>query len=445
MNTPLRLLALGLGAALGLSACAGAPPPAPAVLAANGASPTLMAANGPPKNVPIPEQKMTDAQAEQNARFTAFLRDFRTQALSAGISGGTYDRATANIHPNARIITLNESQPEFVRPVWDYLSGAVSELRVKQGRTALAANAGLFTDIEKKEGTPREIVAAIWGIETNFGENTGGFNLFEALATLAYDGPRQDYGRREMLAALKLAEAEHIDPAQMTGSWAGAVGQTQFVPSSYLAHGVDGDGDGKRDLWRSNADALTSTAAYLKDSGWKEGQGWGEEVTLPQGFAFETADPETKKSVAEWNRLGVRTITGSELSNGDAQGAIFLPAGARGPAFLVRDNFGVILKYNFASSYALAVGLLSDRLRGADGVTGTWPRDEVPLNTDQAKSLQDGLTALGFNTGGVDGVMGRMTRAAVRNFQKSKGIAADGFATRGLLDRVNAERATKGV
>ena len=214
---------------------------------------------------------------------------------------------------------------------------------------------------------PTEVLTAIWGMETGYGANLGGFNLFEALATLAYDGPRAAYGRRQLIAALKIALTEGRDPATMTGSWAGAFGFTQFVPTTFLEQAVDGDGDGKRDLWGSQADALASTANYLSRSGWKSGEPWGEEVQLPPDFPYETADPEIRMAVSEWSAKGVRKLNGEPLTETGAQSAIFLPAGARGPAFLLNENFYAILKYNFATSYALAVSVLSDRLKGAVG------------------------------------------------------------------------------
>ncbi len=418
--------------------------PAPKPAAVSLPSPVILAAAKPPRNVPLPVEKSSD-----DANFCAFLRSFRSTAIAAGASAATYDAATANIRLNLRIAQLNGSQPEFVRPVWDYLSGAVSDLRVNKGRARMAANAAAESDVEMKYGVPREVVTAIWGIESDYGDDTGRFNLFEALATLGYDGPRQEFGRREFIAGLKLADAEHLDPATMQGSWAGAIGQTQFVPSTYLAHAVDGDGDGKRDPWHSVPDALASTANYLKDSGWHAGEPWGQEVKLPANFAYEQVDPENKKKIAEWQAMGVRSITGGDLAmdatDGARPAAIFLPAGARGPAFLTRANFDVILKYNNATSYALAVSLLSDRLRGADGVIGTWPRDERPLSTSDVMNLQEALNALGFNTAGVDGMLGPRTRAAVRAFQKMHGMPADGFATHSLLDLVNSTRTEKGA
>jgi membrane-bound lytic murein transglycosylase B len=385
-----------------------------------------------PVPVPVPEDQ---------TRFYAFLREFKAEALTAGIMPATYDRAVSGISLNSRVEELNEKQPEFVRPIWEYLGSAVSEMRVARGRELIAANRELFARLEASYGVPAEVLTAIWGLESGFGQNEGSYNLFEALATLAFDGPRAAYGRRQFIAALKIAEIEGRDPKTMTGSWAGAFGETQFVPTTFLDRAVDGDGDGKRDVWHSAADALASAANYLQQSGWVTGQAWGEEVRLPENFAYENADPDIRKPTGEWSMMGVLDARGEPLKDDMQEAAIFLPAGHRGPAFLVRDNFNVILKYNFATAYALAIGMLADRFKGAAGIAATWPLDELPLDEFARMKLQEGLTALGFDTGGTDGVLGRRTRSAVREYQKARGLPADGFATAELFTRVLNEEA----
>jgi peptidoglycan lytic transglycosylase B len=346
----------------------------------------------------------------------------------------------AGISLNPRVQQLNLQQPEFVRPIWEYLASAVSADRVKIGTEAMAANAALLARLEAAYGVQGSILTAIWGLETAYGRNEGGYNLFEALATLAYEGPRAAYGKKQLLAALKIADSENRDPKTMLSSWAGAFGETQFVPTTFLEHAVDEDGDGKKDLWNSPADALASTANYLKESGWRAGMSWGQQVTLPDGFAYELADPEFKKPISEWQALGVRDTNGGDLLAGDDPVAIFLPAGYRGPAFLLRENFNVILKYNFATSYALAIGLLSDRLKGAEPIMASWPTDILPLEESARIALQQGLTSLGYDAGGADGVFGRRTRAAIRDYQKARGLPADGFPTPQLLTRILNER-----
>lgn len=396
----------------------------------------LLAAAGAPAAtvVPVPIPSPID---RQGARFAAFVHDFRQTALAAGVDPGAYDLAMAHVARNARVEQLNLNQPEFSLPVWSYLDTAVSDRRVALGQQMLAANQPILSQIEKRFGVPKEILVAIWGEESNYGQGAGSFNMFEALATLAYEGPRLDYARPELIAALKMMQQEHYAPEAMTSSWAGAFGQTQFTPSTFLAHAVDGDGDGRIDLWRSAPDALASAAAVLKDAGWKTDGVWGYEVRLPPNFAYEAADLDNARPVAEWRAQGVKTVWGADLPASDEEpGAIYLPAGMRGPAFMTFSNFKVILKYNNAASYALAVCLLANRLKGGAPVVAGWPRDEPPMSREERLALQAYLAALGYDVGPIDGVLGRRSRAALRNWQKAHGFAADGFPTGDLLTRV---------
>ncbi len=378
------------------------------------------------------------------AKFQGFVHDFRDSALKAGIGADTYDRSVAGIALNPRVQQLNLQQPEFVKPVWDYLDSAVSADRIANGQKMLAAYATPLSSIEQRFGVPKEILVAIWGNESNYGSAMGGFNMFEALATLGYDGPRAEFGRREFIDALKMEEQQHYDPKQMTSSWAGAFGQTQFVPSAFLQYGVDGDGNGQVDLWHSPADALASAANLLASAGWIKGGPWGYEVTLPANFAFEDANIDSTKSLNEWRKLGVVAANGAELPKSDAQGAIIVPAGARGPAFIVFDNFRVVLRYNNAVSYALAVCTLADRVKGGGPILHSWPRDEVALTRDELVAFQYDLKKLGFEPGDADGIFGRKAKAALRAYQKAHGLAADGFATQNLLVRMEREIVSKG-
>lgn len=392
-------------------------------------------AAGPLAAADIQPLSAPDIVAEQ-ANFENFIREFRATAIATGISPEIYDRATSGISFNPRIEELNEKQPEFVRPIWEYLQGIITPQRVEHGRELMVQHAGLLHRLETQYGVPPQILTAIWGIETNYGRQLGSFNMVEALANLAFDGPRAEYGRRELLAALQMAQQQHIDPTIMSSSWAGAFGQTQFVPTTFLKYGVSENRNGPIDLWDSVADALASTANYLQQSGWQAGQPWGQEVQLPDDFPYGNADLPIKKPVSEWRQMGVRAIAGQHLPSDDQSAAILLPAGHRGPAFMVFNNFSALLTYNSALSYGLAVGLLADQLKGLPRVQASWPVDEPALDLSSAIALQQGLTQLGFSTGGADGVFGPKTRDAIRMYQQSRGLPADGFATESLVQRV---------
>lgn len=384
-------------------------------------------------------QPISHVDPAADGKFAAFVSSFRATAIAAGIRPDIYDRSMTGIARNQRVEDLNLQQPEFVKPVWSYLDSAVSDDRVAKGEQMLDANAGMLSGIESRYGVSKEILVAIWGIESNYGSSMGGFNMFEALATLAYDGPRQEFARKELLAALKMEQEEGFSPSQMTSSWAGAFGHTQFEPSSFEDHAVDGDGDGRRDLWHSPADALASTAALLAQAGWTKGGPRYVEVTLPPDFPYELADADSTKPISDWKKLGVKRVNGLEFPDGAGDAAIYLPAGARGPAFMTFANFRTVLKYNNAASYALAVCYLANRVHGGAPIMASWPRDEQPLMPDQRIQFQNNLNALGYNIGAVDGVLGRKTRNALRAYQKAHGLPADGFPTVEMLGRMNAD------
>ena len=402
-----------------------------------------------PKPAPPPQPTVTNPVAPEpappapsNSKFDAFLAEARQTALAEGITAETFDAATAGIAPIASIATMNANQPEFSKQVWSYLDSAVSARRVADAKVMLGRYGDVLAKIEASTGVPKEILVAIWGMESDFGADSGSFNLFAALATLAYDGPRADYARPEFFAALKLYQEQHYPLSEMVASWAGAFGQTQFTPTTFFKYAADGDGDGKIDLWTSAPDALASAGRLLAEQGWKKGEPWGYEVRLPANFSYEDADTDTQKSVAQWGAMGVKTADGALLPHSDESAGIYLPAGAHGPAFLVSSNFNVILKYNNAASYALAVGLLADRMAGGPPVKHSWPREERPLSRSERIAFQTDLTRLGFDTGTPDGVLGRRTRAALRQYQKSKSIIPDGFATASLLARLDKDAAS---
>ncbi|MGR2739789.1 lytic murein transglycosylase [Billgrantia sp. Q4P2] len=382
-----------------------------------------------------PEPAPDEAERAAPADFQAWLSDFRRQARGEGVSEATLARALDGVRYRARVIELDRSQPEFVRPIWQYLDSAVSQARVSQGQAKLAEHRDTARRMEQRYGVPAEVIVAIWGIESNYGGNFGDFSTLEALATLAFDGRRRDFARGELLAALRIIEAGDIAPDRMIGSWAGAMGHTQFIPSSFESYAVDGDGDGRRDIWGSIPDVMASTANYLARAGWQPGQPWAVEVRLPQGFDYAQTELTTRRSSREWAQQGVSRIGGGSLP-GFEQASVIAPAGAQGPAFLVGPNYRAILRYNNATSYALAVGTLADRIAGREGIRAEWPRDAQPLSRSQVREMQQALNARGFDVGTPDGVMGPNTRQGLREFQRSIGVTPDGFATVGLLQQL---------
>ncbi|MBU1332877.1 MAG: lytic murein transglycosylase [Gammaproteobacteria bacterium] len=361
----------------------------------------------------------------------------RSDAIAAGIDPALFDRAFAGVLPNPDVLKADSSQPEFTRPVWEYLDGAVSQTRINRGRVLLVQQRGDLSRIEQRYGVASEILVAIWGLESNFGGNIGTHNVVRSLATLAYEGRRQAFWRSQLLAVLQILQHGDISPERLVGSWAGAMGQTQFMPTTYNEHAVDFDGDGKRDLWNSASDALASAAHYLQSSGWQSGQSWGYEVRLPQGFDYALADPEVRRSVAEWRALGVTPYSQDrEQAADDTMATLMLPAGHRGPAFLLQSNFRSILRYNNSTSYALAIGLLSDALRGGDSVQAAWPRDDRQLGRSERIELQERLAAKGFDPGPADGIIGANTRKAIRALQLQLNWPADGYPDENLLQQL---------
>lgn len=368
--------------------------------------------------------------------FAAWTHTYRTLAGLSGIDARTLQAAFAGVSgPNPTVIERDTHQPEFVRPIWEYIDSAVSADRVARGRRAMAEARALLDGVEADYGVPRAIVAAIWGLESNFGSFLGSYDIVQSMATLASTGSRRSFACRELFALLQLMQSGHYPTGKPSGSWAGAIGHTQFLPSTQQQFGVDYDGNGSIDLRGSAADALASAANYLSSHGWTAGLPWGFEVILPDGFDFGSARPDLKRPAAAWIAAGARPAVARQLTDAQRQAStwLFVPAGYAGPAFLVFDNFSVILRYNYATSYALGIGLLSDALAGRPGLQATWPRHEQPLNRDERFALQRLLNAGGYGAGAVDGIIGRKTRAALRAFQADQGRPADGFATQSVL------------
>ncbi len=376
--------------------------------------------------------------AEMQDRLAAWLTSFRVEALAAGITPSTFTRAFRGITLDVKVLELNEKQPEFVRPIWGYLGSALSDKRKADGEAQLAQYRKLFDRLEDTYGVEREILAAIWGLETHYGTFMGSKNVIRSLTTLAFQGRRAEFGRTQLLAALKIIQSGDTTPETMMGSWAGAMGHTQFIPTTYLEHAVDFDGDGKRGIWQSHADALASAGNYLKASGWDTGEPTIREVVLPDGFDYALADAGIRKTGEAWQSLGIRDVDGDTLPRSERklEASLIIPAGYLGPAFLAYPNFRTILRYNNATAYGMAVSYLAKHFAGEPGIKGTWPEGERPLTLVEAQEMQTKLTSIGFNTGGVDGIIGPMTRKAIRGFQARLGQPQDGFATATLLDRV---------
>lgn len=374
--------------------------------------------------------------SKKNADFQRWIVRFKSKAMRQGISSTTYDRAFQGVSYNEDIIKKDRNQSEFTKQIWEYLDSAASDTRVKNGKKALRENKRVLDQIEARYGVDKEVVVAIWGLESAYGSYRGDEPLIESLATLAYDGRRGRFFESQLIAALKITQAGDVDPRRMTGSWAGAMGHTQFIPTSYLAYAVDFDGDGKRDIWSNDpTDALASTAAYLARFGWKKGQPWGVEVKLPSGFNYGLTGERIKKSTSEWMALGVRDMSGKKVPN-HGSASVLLPAGAQGAAFLIFDNFHVIERYNTADAYVIGVGHLSDRIEGGPPIRSGWPRGDRPLRFSEKSEMQKRLTAAGYDTQGVDGIIGPNTIAAIRRFQASQGMVPDGYASYEILRRL---------
>src|SRR6266581_4134341 len=377
-----------------------------------------------------------DAIRAAAANFRNCLEELWPLAERRGVTRTSFDAQAAGLTPDLRIMDFMDAQPEFTRSFWDYLDALVSDARIENGRKILAQYRATFDAVEKAYGIDRHTIAAIWGVETNYSTAIGERSVLRSTATLACIGRRQDFFREEFLSALEIIARGDLRPEQLKGSWAGAFGPTQFMPTSFKRYAVDFDGDGRRAVVGSVPDVIASTANNLKMDGWIAGQPWGYEVVLPAGFDYLLADRSRQMTLRQWESLGVRRAGGGSFRELDARAYLLLPAGARGPAFLMLQNFRVIMKYNPAEAYALAIGHLADRVRGGGPLVQTWPRDQRVLTLDERYEMQERLSRLGFDPGEPDGMLGPRTRLAIRSFQASIGEIPDGFASSGLLDRL---------
>jgi membrane-bound lytic murein transglycosylase B len=358
------------------------------------------------------------------------------EAARRGISRETYINHTAPLTPDLRIMDLLDAQPEFTVALWGYLDTLVSDERIATGRDMLERYRATFDAVEKAYGVDRHIITAIWGVESRYGTMGGDRPVLRSTATLACIGRRQAFFKEEFLATLEILQRGDVRPEQLKGSWAGAFGPTQFMPTSFKRFAVDFDGDGRRDVVDSIPDVIASTANNLKKDGWVTGQPWGYEVVLPQGFNYLLADRARNYTMREWEGQGVRRADGKLFDRIDERGFLLLPAGVQGPAFLMLPNFQAIMKYNPAEAYALAIGHLADRLRGGPPFVQPWPRHEPVLTRDERRELQELLLSRGFDLGEADGRLGLRSRAAIRDFQVSVGLIPDGFASATILARL---------
>ena len=371
-----------------------------------------------------------------DADFGSCLAQIRSQALGSGISAATFDAATASVEPDESVLEAMRYQPEFVTPIWDYLAGLVDDQRIADGRARLEQWATVLGAAEAKFGIDRHTIVAVWGVESDFGRLLGKRPLVRSLATVSCFGSRQGFFRSELIATLKIVQSGDFAAEALVGSWAGAFGQTQFMPSTFLRLAVDFDGDGRRDIVGSVPDALGSTANFLKRAGWVTGEPWGYEVRLPAGYGGPSGRRQ-KQSLAQWAALGIKRIDGRPL-DGPSQGALLLPAGAKGPAFVTFKNFDAIYSYNAAESYALAIAHLSDRLRGGSAFATPWPTDDRGISRSERLEVQQRLIERGYDVGAADGMIGTKTRTAIREFQRANGLPDDGRAGGRLLEALRA-------
>ena len=418
-----------------LAGCADTSPQGP-LTPLKPALPTPAPTGGPQAQSPTPSPTATPVPTGELS-FDTWLGDFMVRAQGAGLSRPFLEQQLGGVTPDARVISLDGRQPEFSKPVGDYLKGVVSDDRIAVGRRK-RAELTFLPDIESRYGVPRDILLAVWAMESAFGKIQGDFDVVRSMVSLAADGRRRGWAEGELIAALKIIDSGEVTRAQLKGSWAGAMGQTQFLPSNYRTTAVDADGDGKRDIWGSDADSLASAANLLAKGGWKPSVGWAKEVILPPGFDYGLSEGP-RELPSWWEAKGVKRADGLPWTSADAASpaGLILPAGAAGPAFLALPNHFAIRKYNNSTSYALGIGLLADRFAGGGPLVGTWPVD-APLSLSDRMAAQIALARLGFDPGPPDGVIGAGSRKALRDWQGSRGLPADGYMSMDMVQRLKA-------
>lgn len=377
-----------------------------------------------------------NAHAESEADFQTWLTSFKQQAFTAGIKQTTLDQAFAGVTLNKRVLELDRRQPEFTQTFWEYFEARVTDWRIDTGVELYEKHRPLLDEVTDKYGVPGRYLIAFWGMETNYGSYTGKMPIIESLATLAYDPRRSEFFSKQLMYALRIIDQGHVQAKDMKGSWAGAMGQTQFMPYNYIHYAVDGNNSGKKDLWNELPDVFHSSGNFLNNLTWKKEENWGREVKLPTTFNYALADGKTMRPLTEWSKMGIKIADGRDIPAVDIQAALLLPSDYRGPAFLVYHNFFVIKRWNNSNSYALAVGHLADRIIGRAPLVATKPADDKALTKQEISEIQRHLTRLGYPVGGLDGVAGSKTRQALRKFQIDRNLPADGFPSLHLLNKI---------
>ncbi len=388
----------------------------------------------------VPASTLPQAQADslsQSQRFDNWKVKFISEAIAKGYDREMVTSLIEDAEINELALDRDSKQPEFTKPVWSYVDNAASADRLNTGRARLAETDAIFDAVEARYNVPRHILTSIWGLETSYGRIMGNHDIVSALSTFAFEGRRQKFGNQQLYALLDMIAAGDVRPDQLTGSWAGAMGMTQFIPTTFRDYAVDFNNDGNKDLWGSPEDALGSAAHYLARHGWRKSEPVMTEVSVPDGFDYSLLEG-TKKTVNEWTALGVGPITGQRWSEdaGFLEAKMIAPGGHRGPKILTFKNFDVIKKYNNSTSYAMGITVLGDALRGQATLRTPWPRDDEPLSFEDKKSLQSKLTQLGYSTGGVDGQIGPNSRKAIRAWQRANGLPADGYMEQSLFQRL---------
>lgn len=379
--------------------------------------------------------------AEQSEQFSTWKQDFMARALAKGYDSELLRTTVGQAKINAKAIKSNNSQPEFTRAIWVYIDGVMSDSRLNNGRAKLAKHEQLFTDLETRYGVDRHILTSIWGLESAYGTIMGRDDMIDSLATLAVLGGRKKFGEQQLFGILDILSSGEVRQDQLFGSWAGAMGMTQFIPTTFRDYAVDYDNNGNKDLWYDAGDALASTAYYLKRFGWRPTEPVTTEVILPKGFNYNLSNG-SKRTISGWAGMGVRSVSGQNWSN-DAlflEAKLLLPAGAEGPVFLTFKNFDVIKKYNNSTSYALGINVLADHLHGKQTIIRDWPRADKPLSLTDKKKLQTALSRQGYGTGGIDGMIGPSSRRAIRAWQYANGVPADGYVSKEMLTKIIATR-----